>query len=112
MNMLSRRLQLPVTCGNACSEAELRLLLDVVLLVIMSPAPHSNSDTERALPGSSLVRLLGRGGPSLAWETLRRVTLSAEGLSRGSLVGLVPMVKGPMEGRASAVACSIDVLRE
>lgn len=108
IHVLPQLLQITVTCGTVCSETELRLLLDVVLLVMMSPRPHSNSDTERALSGSSLVRLLGKGGPSLAWDTLRRVTLSAEGFSRGSLAGLAPMVKGPTEVRANVVACSIN----
>ena len=51
---------------------------------------------------------MGKGAAaSRAWETLRRVTLSADEFSRGSLVGLLPMVKGCIEGRPNAVAYSI-----
>ena len=55
-----------VTCGKACSDTELRLLLEAVLLVVVMSNPQSNSETERAVSGSSLLCLLASGGPMRA----------------------------------------------
>lgn len=96
------------TCGKACSDTELRLLLEAVLLVVVMSPPQSNSDTERAVSGSSLLCLLGRGGPMRACETLRCVRLPPDGPSRGSFVGLEPMVKGCVTGRTTA--CTMQKL--
>ena len=87
------------TCGMACSEMDTELLLlreDAALLTIdMSAlllASHSNSDTDLVSAFSSLLLLLGRGGPRRARDFLRGALPSC---SRGSWGGLeVPMVKG------------------
>ncbi len=83
----------------ACSEMDTELLLlreEAALLTIdisaLLLASHSNSDTDFVSAFSSLLLLLGRGGPRRARDFLRGVGPSC---SRGSWVGLeVPMVNG------------------
>lgn len=66
------------------------------------PVSHSNSDTDIVSALSSVVLLLGRGGPKRAKDFLRGVMPSC---SRGSWVGLeVPMVKGWAAGSADTAA--------
>ena len=87
------------TCGMACSVMDTELLLlreEAALLTIdisaLLLASHSNSDTDFVSAFSSLLRLLGRGGPRRARDFLREVVPTC---NKGSWVGLeVPMVNG------------------
>ena len=83
----------------ACSEMDTELLLlreDAALLTIdisaLLLASHSNSDTDLVSALSSLLLLLGRGGPRRARDFLRGALPSC---SKGPWGGLeVPMVNG------------------
>ncbi|KAA6429002.1 MAG: hypothetical protein FRX49_01112 [Trebouxia sp. A1-2] len=95
----------------ACSVMDTELLLlreEAALLTIdisaLLLASHSNSDTDFVSAFSSLLRLLGRGGPRRARDFLREVVPTC---NKGSWVGLeVPMCRQP-HGRQWAELASL-----